>query len=226
PQSAPQPAAGAGPEPAAPLGRMQMMFGRRAFFGWATAPDGATWWFANVPRRDEPAPGELAAVPSDVWRSRLAALLRDDAGPAARIVAATPGDLGAWATYDVPRVPVWRGRRTVLVGDAVHATSPSSGQGAALAAEDALALARCLRDVPQDALAAYEGLRRRRVERVVAAGRRTSSSKTAGPVGRAVRDAVMPHVLRRIGPDGGLGWVFAHRNDWEEPVAADAVPGR
>lgn len=226
PHPDPQPGTGTGPDQVAPPGRMQMMFGRRTFFGWATAPDGATWWFANVPRRDEPAPGELAAVPSDAWRARLAALLAGDAGPAARIVAATPGDLGAWATYDLPRVPVWRGRRTVLVGDAVHATSPSSGQGAAMAAEDALALARCLRDVPDDALAAYEGLRRRRVERVVAAGRRTSSSKAAGPVGRAVRDAVMPHVLRRIGPDGGLGWVFAHRNDWEEPVAAAAVPGR
>ncbi|MBI4942413.1 MAG: FAD-dependent monooxygenase [Actinobacteria bacterium] len=218
--------AGVAPDLAAPPGRMQMMFGRRAFFGWATAPDGATWWFANVPRRVEPAPGELAAVPSAVWRAELAALLADDSGPAARIVAATPGDLGAWATYDLPRVPVWRGRRTVLVGDAVHAASPSSGQGAAMAAEDALALARCLRDVPDEALAVYEGLRRRRVERVVAAGRRTSSSKAAGPLGRAVRDAVMPHVLRRIGPDGGLGWVFAHRNDWEEPVAADAVPRR
>jgi 2-polyprenyl-6-methoxyphenol hydroxylase-like FAD-dependent oxidoreductase len=210
----------------APPGRMQMMFGRRTFFGWATAPDGATWWFANVPRRDEPAPGELAAVPADAWRAQLTALLAGDAGPAARIVTATAGDLAAWATYDLPRVPVWHGRRTVLVGDAVHATSPSSGQGAAMAAEDALALARCLRDVPEDALAAYEGLRRRRVERVVAAGRRTSSSKAAGPVGRIVRDAVMPHVLRRIGPEGGLGWVFAHRNDWEEPVPAAAVPGR
>ena len=221
-------APGFGPDPATyPPGRMQMVFGRRAFFGWATAPDGATWWFANVPRRDEPAPGELASVSSDQWRARLAALLSGDAGPAARVVAATPGELGAWATYDLPRVPVWHGARTVLVGDAVHATSPSSGQGAAMAAEDALALARCLRDVPghSDALAAYESLRRARVERVVAAGRRTSSTKAAGPVGRVLRDAVMPHVLRRIGPDGGLGWVFAHRNDWEEPATA-AAPAR
>jgi hypothetical protein len=32
------------------------------------------------------------------------------------------------------------------LGDAAHATSPSSGQGASLAIEDAVVLAKCLRD--------------------------------------------------------------------------------
>jgi FAD-dependent urate hydroxylase len=32
-------------------GRMHMMFGRRAFFGWVIAPDGSVWWFANPARR-------------------------------------------------------------------------------------------------------------------------------------------------------------------------------
>ena len=40
------------PEP----GVMQMAFGRRAFFGWATAPDGSVWWFANPPRKRPAAP--------------------------------------------------------------------------------------------------------------------------------------------------------------------------
>ncbi|WP_345599527.1 FAD-dependent monooxygenase [Thermocatellispora tengchongensis] len=43
-------------------------------------------------------------------------------------------------------VPHWRRGRMVLVGDAVHAPSNSSGQGAALAIESAVLLARCLRD--------------------------------------------------------------------------------
>ena len=40
----------------------------------------------------------------------------------------------------------WHRGRMVVIGDAAHVTSPSSGQGASLAIEDALILAQCLRD--------------------------------------------------------------------------------
>ena len=46
-------------------GGYEMIFGRRAFFGYGVAPDGEVWWFANVPRRPEPARGELRAVGGD-----------------------------------------------------------------------------------------------------------------------------------------------------------------
>jgi len=87
----------------------------------------------------------------------------------------------------------------ILVGaDGIHATSPSAGQGASMTCEDAVVLAKCLRDLPDPAraFAAYEGLRRERVERVVAYSRRLSDAKAAGPVARVVRDLVMPLALR------------------------------
>ena len=63
--------------------------------------------------------------------------------------------------------------RAVLVGDAAHATSPSSGQGASLSIESAVQLARCLRDLPVPAaFEAYEQLRRARVEKVMPFGAR------------------------------------------------------
>ncbi|MGY1700705.1 FAD-dependent monooxygenase [Geodermatophilus sp. SYSU D00766] len=54
-------------------------------------------------------------------------------------------------------MPTWHRDGMVLVGDAVHAASPASGQGASMAFEDAVTLARCLRDLPraEDACAAY-----------------------------------------------------------------------
>jgi FAD-dependent urate hydroxylase len=57
-----------------------------------------------------------------------------------------------------------------------------------MAAEDAVVLAKCLRDLPDvpQALAAYEGLRRRRVERIVAQGARTGSTRPAPPGGCCV----------------------------------------
>jgi FAD-dependent urate hydroxylase len=69
----------------------------------------------------------------------------------------------------------------------VHVTSPNSGQGASMAVEDALVLAKCLRDIPdtEGAFAAYERLRRECVEKVVAYSRRIGQSKAVNnPVAR------------------------------------------
>ena len=207
-----------------PPEQYEMIFGKRAFFGHAVAPDGTTWWFANPPRRTEPTPGELAAITTEEWRAQLLDLFADDRGPAARIVAATPGELRCWATYDMPPVPHWHRDRLVLVGDAAHATSPSSGQGASMAIEDAVELARCLRDhaTPGAAFAAYVGLRRERVERVVAAGARSSNQKAAGPIGRMLRDLVLPIILRRAAGSGSasMAWLHRYEIDWDAPVTS------
>jgi FAD-dependent urate hydroxylase len=203
-----------GPVPAAlrpEPGVMQMAFGRRAFFGWAAAPDGSVWWFANPPRRRPVEPG--AWTPAS-WRTELLDLFAADAVPAAALIRASDEIVGPWNTWDLPRVPVWRDDRTVLVGDAAHAVSPSSGQGASMAVEDAVTLGRCLRAGPDiaTALAGYERLRRGRVEKVVAYGRRSGSTKTAGPVGAAFRDALTPLVMRLLYRKGDpQAWILEHR---------------
>jgi FAD-dependent urate hydroxylase len=210
----------------ATVGEYHMVFGKRAFFGYAVAPDATTWWFANPPRRDEPRAEELAAMSSEQWRAWLLELFVDDRSPASDIIGATTHPLRGWATHDLPTVPTWRTDRMVLIGDAAHATSPSSGQGAAMAIEDAVVLAKCLRDLPTvpAALAAYEGLRRDRVERIVAAGARSSRTKVAGPVGRVFRDLAMRTFLRMAAGNGtgSIAWMHQYRIDWDTPVTAAA----
>jgi 2-polyprenyl-6-methoxyphenol hydroxylase-like FAD-dependent oxidoreductase len=106
-----------------------------------------------------------------------------------------------------------------LIGDAAHAASSSSGQGASIAAESAVELARCMRDLPYDqAFAAYEQLRRPRVERIIKLGARTNSNKTAGPVGRVLRDLVMPATMKLINPEK-MAWQFDHHIDWDAKAA-------
>jgi len=117
----------------------------------------------------------------------------------------------------------------VIIGDAAHAPSPTSGQGASMAAEDAVVLAKSLRDLPDvpQALAAYEGLRRKRVERIVAQGARTSSSKTPGPAGRVLRDLLLPVVFKFLVTDRSQAWIYRHHIDWDAPaVPLEAVPRR
>lgn len=107
----------------------------------------------------------------------------------------------------------------VLLGDAAHATSPSSGQGASLAIESAVQLARCLRDLPYaEAFAGYESLRRERCERIIAAAARTNTDKAAGPVARVLRDALMPLGMKLLGRR--FAEQFEHHIDWHAPVAA------
>ncbi|HET9518082.1 MAG TPA: NAD(P)/FAD-dependent oxidoreductase [Actinoplanes sp.] len=193
-------------------GTVRMAFGRRCFFGWTVAPDGAVWWFANPPGRD------AGSWTPRGWRAYLTQLFADDVIPARAIIAATDDVLGPWPTFDLPRVPVWQRGRVVLIGDAAHAMAPSSGQGASMAIEDAVVLATALRDAPDvpTGLAVYEAARRERVQRVVERGRRNGSPKSAGPVGRWVADLVMPPILRAVArrPQSSA-WLLDHAVEWD-----------
>jgi FAD-dependent urate hydroxylase len=81
-------------------------------------------------------------------------------------------------------------------------------------------LARCLRDLPPpEAFAAYERLRRHRVERIIKMAERTNSDKAAGPVARVLRDLLMPVAMRVLASPRHWAWQFDHPIDWAAPVA-------
>jgi 2-polyprenyl-6-methoxyphenol hydroxylase-like FAD-dependent oxidoreductase len=193
-----------------------MVFGRRAFFGHVPAPDGSVWWFANVPERPEPSRAALRAIGTDTWRAGLLDLFAGDAGPAQALIRATPKLLAPTPVHAVARLPRWHAGRMVIAGDAAHAPTPSSGQGASLAIEDAVVLALALRDLgdPAAAFASYEAERRPRVERIVAWAARMNSSKAAGPVGRRVRDALMPAMLRAAAGSKAQRSIHEHHLEW------------
>src|SRR5260370_35561109 len=95
-------------------------------------------------------------------------LLREDQPFIREIIGATERITG-YPIYDIPTQPLWHKGPVVLVGDAIHAVSPTAGQGASLAMEDAIVLAQRLRDIPERerALATYARLRRDRGQGVV-----------------------------------------------------------
>jgi 2-polyprenyl-6-methoxyphenol hydroxylase-like FAD-dependent oxidoreductase len=83
--------------------------------------------------------GEVEAIPAEAWQRRLADLYAKDAGPAVRLVEASdPADIkNASPIHSIPHLPRWHRDRMVVIGDAAHAPTPTSGQGASLAMEDA-----------------------------------------------------------------------------------------
>jgi len=204
---------------------MRMVWGWRAFFGYTVRENGEAWWFANVGQEREPQRGELESVPTEEWRRRLLSLFADDAPFIARLIEATP-EITATPIHDMPPLPAWHRGRVVLLGDAAHAVSPSAGQGASLALEDAIVLAKCLRDIApvEAALARYESLRRPRAERIVADGRRRGTYKALrSRAAVRLRDLVMPLALRVFANEQRLAWIHDYRVWWDEPVTDRAA---
>lgn len=197
-------------------GHMHMVFGRELFYAYVANPNGDVWWFANPRQPKELSREELAAVP---WRDRLLELFATEASLARDLVNASDEIFAGWNTYDFPKVPTWHQNQMIIIGDAAHATSPASGQGASMAIEDAVTLAMCLRDnasVP-NAFASYESLRRTRVERVVAQGKRNGDGKSLGPVMRHV----LPLVFKLYKPsEASMNWLYGHRINWNTRVTA------
>ncbi|MEM7163814.1 MAG: FAD-dependent monooxygenase [Planctomycetota bacterium] len=91
-----------------------------------------------------------------------------------RLAAATPdSDILRNDLYDLPCVDNWSEGRVTLLGDAAHATTPNLGQGACMAIEDAVVVARSLaeHDTHEAAFQAYEAARLRRCNRVTRSSR-------------------------------------------------------
>jgi 2-polyprenyl-6-methoxyphenol hydroxylase-like FAD-dependent oxidoreductase len=199
-----------------PIGINVMVFGRRAFFGAFKTPTGEVWWFHNSGQKR---PDEVEREPSSL-REHIRDLHGDDPAWIRHVVASTPTIVGPFALNDILSMPRWHADRVCLIGDAAHATTPSAGQGASLALEDAIVLAQCIRDidVPQHAFATFERSRRRRVEAIVKQSRRNGSGKAvSGPIAEWIRDLLLP-VFMRLGATVQERQ-YAYRVNWEERYA-------
>jgi 2-polyprenyl-6-methoxyphenol hydroxylase-like FAD-dependent oxidoreductase len=201
------------------LDTQHFVFGKRAFFGYLVKPSREVYWFANI-AGPEPVP-EQPARTTDEWKRELHTLFDGDGEIIHRILDAAVGAIGVHPVHDMPPLPTWRRGPVVLLGDAAHATSPSAGQGASQALEDAVVVAQCLRDIPDTAtaLATYERIRRERTERVVAYSRKLGSGKApSGPVARWLRDLFLPFALKHFASPKAHAWLFTHHIDWDANI--------
>ncbi len=112
-----------------------------------------------------------------------------------------------WALFDRQPLARWSDGRVTLLGDACHPMPPFQAQGAAMALEDAVVLARMLsrqRNQPEAALKAYEAARKPRTTKVLMSARsnmgvfhRTNVATqlaTYGPM--AIADRLLPGFVR------------------------------
>ena len=116
----------------------------------------------------------------------------------------------AWSLHTLRPLRRWSAGRIALLGDAAHPVLPFLAQGAALAIEDAVTLARCLKaDAGDPALAFshYEALRAPRAVRIQRRSARMGGLYHFGTPLRLVRDMA----LRRRSPHSLLdsfAWLY------------------
>jgi 2-polyprenyl-6-methoxyphenol hydroxylase-like FAD-dependent oxidoreductase len=207
------------PEP----GVMTFAFGKRAYYLFWKMADGRVTWGANLPSKQYMSLTDARAVPAGRWLRTLRDTYAGDVPGGLLAERTTAENLDVTgAIHIMPPVPHWHRGRMVLAGDAVHAPSNSTGQGASLAIESSVQLARCLRDLPDatSAFCAYERLRRDRVERITKRGARTNSAKTPGPAGRMAMHALMPIFFKVMNFEKVMGWEQRYRIDWDARVTA------
>jgi len=119
-----------------------------------------------------------------------------------------------WSLYRLTSLQSWTSGRVTLLGDAAHPVLPYLAQGAALAIEDAVTLAKCLKEFKGDALTAfprYEAARKQRAARV--AERSEQSGKHYHMAG-ALR--VARNLMLRYRPGerllGRFDWLYGESN--------------
>ena len=206
---------------AATAPRIEATFGQSGFFGYgfcSPEPDqGAMWWST------QPSNGIGAATFRTMDQRALKQHLRDfHAGwhdPIPRIIDAAE-NIGVTDTLDVATLPIWSRGRTVLIGDAAHATSPHAGQGASLALEDALRLTRLLQQGHElrRTFENFEAERRSRAERIVALARRNGNSKRElTAVSAWIRDRMLKVLIPLTSK--GMDWMYAY-----DPAALTPPP--
>lgn len=91
-----------------------------------------------------------------------------------------------------------------------------------MALEDAIMLAKCLRDVPElpAAFATDDHARRERVQRVVKHGARGNRSKTLGPISSRLAELLMPTAFKYLARSKSLQWQYTYDIDWTTPTTA------
>ena len=148
--------------------------------------DGAVFCYADI--------ASANGRPSGDWRHYF-----DDLGKPITDLLAQAGQVAGSPIMEVDQPYAYLGR-TVLIGDAAHAMSPSMSQGVALAVEDALVLAETLSNLPvYQALPAYEHWRAERISWVRSQAHRRDSARG---LTAAVRDRLQMVTRHRTARSG------------------------
>lgn len=197
-------------------------WGRGRIWGTQTLPDGRIYAYAAAA-----APAARPAPRGE--RAELRRLFAHWHQPLPRLIASVPEEavLRNDVHHLIDPLPAHHAGRTVLLGDAAHAMTPSMGQGGNQAVEDAVVLGQLADPAGRvgEALAAYTRQRLPRTTEIVRRSARASrmTTLTGGPA-CALRNAALAVVGRSV-PGAALR-ALAGIADWCPPERTYAARTR
>lgn len=171
-------------------------WGRGRRFGCVRLGDRRMYWFATC---NAPEGGEDGPVGS---RRALLDMFSGWHDPIEELIEATgEEDIRRDDVYDRDPIKHWGQGRVTLLGDAAHPMTPNLGQGACQVIEDAIVLARCLRDKAgvDAALRSYEDQRMNRTAKIVRLSRRMGwIGQLEQPFISRLRDVALKRMPERV----------------------------
>ena len=198
---------------------LNLSFGLSGFFGFSfQTVDELTWW-CSLELSEQDAKQTLTNFSAGTLKNKLIADYKDFYQPVPQLIANTDHIIKT-VMYDMPSLPEWYKGKTILIGDAAHAVSPTSGLGASLALEDAMILAKLLRKYTTNeysqAFSDFQSARKSRTEKVRAdANKHNTDKKVHSRASAWFRDTMMWLFLRLFGL-GTADWKYNYKVEWDD----------
>ncbi len=197
-----------------------LTFGKRGFFGYTLCnkSDGEeVMWWSNIPESREISREQLRLIGTEEIRKELLNLHQNWHSPIETIIQQSRSIFKS-NIYEMDRLPNWCRNRVVLIGDAAHAISPHAGQGASVALEDSMYLAKLMKDsnLPIERIfQLFEAHRKKRAEKMIKTARRNGSGKKElSPVACWFRDKFLSIALPLFAGKG-QDWIHGYEIHWD-----------
>ena len=197
-------------------------YGKNAFLAYFILPNKKdVWWWNGISYPTEETREGLAKLSDEKWHQNMIGMYAEDSDEIQSVINSKEIEFLKYPVSDMPPLNKWYKENVCLIGDAVHATSPTNGQGAAMACEDALMLAKCLRDIQNtnQAFEKFQKLRQKRVEKIVKIGRSGGEGYLfTNPFKKWLRNTMISFFLTPFIFNRMKNFFYGYNVEWEKKV--------
>ena len=194
---------------------------KKSFLAYYVLPDGETWWWNGMSYPQKQTREQLEKIPNEQWQQTLIELYSEDHNTVQELVKKTSDKFFKYPIYEMPSLQTWHKDNVCLIGDAAHAISPHAGQGASMAMEDAITLAKCLRDVKdtKNAFVQFQLLRKKRVEKIAKIALTTGENYfLTSSIKKAFRNSMMKLMYTPLFFNRMAKFFFGYNVKWNEHI--------
>ena len=197
-------------------------YGKKGFLAYFVMPDSDdVWWWNGISHPEEETRESMEKFSNEKWQQTMIEMYDEDSLVIQNIIKSHEINFLKYPISDMLSVDTWYKQNVCLIGDAVHATSPTNGQGAAMASEDGLMLAKCLRDIEdtEQAFEKFQQLRQKRVEKIVKIGRTTGEGYLmTNPVKKWFRNTMIVVMLNSPFFGRMKDFFFGYSIEWDKKI--------